>query len=124
MSRRRTVVIGLLGTTLDRGKGPRRWEAWRPSVALSRHPDLVVDRLELLHPRRYLELAETVRDDVQQMSPETTVRLHASEAADPWDFGEVYSGLLDWAQAYPFEVDTEDYLVHITTGTHVAQICL
>jgi transcriptional regulatory protein RtcR len=121
---RRTVVIGLLGTTLDRGKGPRRWEAWRPSVALSRYPDLVVDRLELLHPARYTELAETVREDVRKMSPETTVRLHGNEAADPWDFVEVYSGLLDWAQAYPFDVDTEDYLVHITTGTHVAQICL
>jgi transcriptional regulatory protein RtcR len=25
---------------------------------------------------------------------------------------------------YPFDLDREDYLVHITTGTHIAQICL
>ena len=29
----------------------------------------------------------------------------------------------DFARAYPWD-DKEDYLVHITTGTHVAQICL
>jgi len=28
------------------------------------------------------------------------------------------------ARAYPFDTDSEDYLIHITTGTHVAQICL
>ena len=26
--------------------------------------------------------------------------------------------------AYPFDPESEDYLVHITTGTHVVQICL
>jgi transcriptional regulatory protein RtcR len=30
----------------------------------------------------------------------------------------------DFARGYAFEPDREDYLVHITTGTHVAQICL
>ena len=28
------------------------------------------------------------------------------------------------ARGYPFDPESEDYLVHITTGTHVAQICL
>jgi len=28
------------------------------------------------------------------------------------------------ARAYPFDPEREDYLVHITTRTHVAQICL
>jgi transcriptional regulatory protein RtcR len=27
-------------------------------------------------------------------------------------------------RAYRFDPDAEDYLVHITTGSHVAQICL
>ena len=30
----------------------------------------------------------------------------------------------DWAAAYPFDTEAEDYFTHITTGTHVAQICL
>ncbi len=34
--------------------------------------------------------------------------------------GEVH----DFARSYPFDTEREDYLVHITTGTHVAQICL
>jgi transcriptional regulatory protein RtcR len=32
--------------------------------------------------------------------------------------------LHDFAKAYTFDQDKEEYLVHITTGTHVAQICL
>ena len=34
------------------------------------------------------------------------------------------TALHDFARSYPFDPDAEDYLVHITTGTHVAQICL
>src|SRR5947207_2400514 len=41
-----------------------------------------------------------------------------------WDFEEVYGSLHDFARGYPFDPEKEDYLVHITTGTHVAQICL
>ncbi len=119
-----TVVIGLLGTTLDRGTGPARWEAWRPSVALCQQDDLVVHRFELLHPAHFTALAETVRDDIRRVSPETEVRLVADPTTDPWDFEAVYGSLHDFARAYPFDVDAEDYLVHITTGTHVAQICL
>ena len=47
-----------------------------------------------------------------------------STIADPWDFEEVYGALHDFARGYPFDPEREDYLVHITTGTHVAQICL
>ena len=46
------------------------------------------------------------------------------DLTDPWDFEEVYGALHDFARAYPFDPEREDYLVHITTGTHVAQICL
>ena len=32
--------------------------------------------------------------------------------------------LRDFADHYTFDEESEDYLVHITTGTHVVQICL
>ena len=32
--------------------------------------------------------------------------------------------MADFVRGYAFDPETEDYLVHITTGTHVAQICL
>ena len=41
-----------------------------------------------------------------------------------WGFAEVYAVLRDFADRLDFDTDREDYLVHITTGTHVAQICL
>ncbi|MBK7404393.1 MAG: sigma 54-interacting transcriptional regulator [Phycisphaerales bacterium] len=118
-----TVVLGLLGTTLDTGKGPRRWERWRPTVSLCQHEHFLVARLELLHGRRATALAETVAADIASVSPETRVVPHLLELSDPWDFDEVYAALHAFAATYPFDPDAEDYLVHITTGTHVAQIC-
>jgi len=123
-SQRSVVVIGLLGTTLDMGKHPDRWQNWRPSVSLCRQPDLIVRRFELLHGKRDLSLAKTVRADIRTVSPETEVHQHEMEFGDPWDFEEVYETLFKFSRQYPFDTESEDYLIHITTGTHVAQICL
>ena len=123
-SQRSVVVIGLLGTTLDMGKHPDRWQNWRPSVSLCRQPDLIVRRFELLHGKRDSSLAKTVRADIRTVSPETEVHQHEMEFGDPWDFEEVYETLFKFSRQYPFDTESEDYLIHITTGTHVAQICL
>ncbi len=121
---RKTVVIGFLGSVLDyAGKGSSRWDQWRPSVALCQHEDLLVHRLELIHDARNRGLAERVRLDIASIAPETEVRRVEMELRDPWDFEEVYAALHDFARGYPFDTEREDYLVHITTGTHVAQIC-
>ena len=124
MLTKKLVVLGLLGTQLDGGKHVHRWESWRPTVSLCQHNDLLVGRLELLHDRRYTSLAGTVTTDITGVSPETEVRQHIVEFGDPWDFEEVYGALADFARSYPFDTETEEYLIHITTGTHVAQICL
>ena len=117
------VVIGLLGTTLDTGKGPKRWERWRPTVSLCQHEDFVVDRLELIHDKRSSSLANQVIEDIGSVSPETKVVEHLFSMRDPWDFDEVFAKLHDFALDYPFDTEREDYLIHITTGTHVVQIC-
>ncbi|MBI4903241.1 MAG: sigma 54-interacting transcriptional regulator [Acidobacteria bacterium] len=117
------TVIGLLGSTLDQGKSPERWQNWRPTISVCRQPDLIVRRFELLHGPRESALAHLIRGDIETVSPETEVRLHAVDFGDPWDFEQVYDTLFGFAKAYRFD-DAEDYLIHITTGTHVAQICL
>ncbi|HYW16943.1 MAG TPA: RNA repair transcriptional activator RtcR [Allosphingosinicella sp.] len=122
---RSTIVIGMVGSTLDSSKpGPSRWSKWRPSVGLCMHEDLRVDRFELIHGGMHGGLARCVASDIAGVSPETEVRPHLLDFANAWDFEEVYGKLLDFARAYPFDPEAEDYLVHITTGTHVAQICL
>ena len=119
------TVIGFLGSTLDASKfGPSRWNKWRPTVALTMHEDLRVDRLVLLHGTAHRRLAEYVAEDIASVSPETQVDMRVLDFRDPWDFEEVYGKLLDFARAEPFDPDEQDYLLHITTGTHVAQICL
>lgn len=118
------VVFGLLGTTLDLGKGENRWERWRPTVSLCQHEELQIDRMELLYPRPGMNLAKQVKEDIAMVSPMTHVNLHMVEQRDPWDFEEVYTTLHDFVSKYSFDQENEEYLVHITTGTHVAQICL
>lgn len=121
---KKTVVLGFLGTQLDyAGWGSARWKKWRPSLALCQQNDFVIDRLELFHDLRSRRLAEQMASDIAQVSPETEVRHVDMALRDPWDFEEVYTSLHDFARAYPFDVDNENYLIHITTGTHVAQIC-
>ncbi|MEI8197140.1 MAG: RNA repair transcriptional activator RtcR family protein, partial [Phycisphaerae bacterium] len=124
MPTKKNVVIGLIGAVMDNGGGPERWQRWRPTVDLCRHEDLVVDRFELLCARKFTKLAEQLTADITSVSPETTVRTHSVEFQDPWDFQEVYTALHDFARHYPFNPEKENYLIHITTGTHVAQICL
>ena len=41
--------------------------------------------------------------------------------ADPWNFEEDYGKLLDFARGFPRDSKAQDHIVHITTGTHVAQ---
>jgi transcriptional regulatory protein RtcR len=121
---RKTVAIGFVGTTLDYvGKGAQRWERWRPSVGLCQQDDIVIHRLELLHDARSRGLFERLRTDIAAVSPETEVRSVEITLRDPWDFEEVYSTLHDFTRGYAFDTEAEDYLIHITTGTHVAQIC-
>jgi transcriptional regulatory protein RtcR len=122
--KRKRVVFGFMGTTLDAGRSPQRWARWRPTVALCQHEDFVVDRLELLYTRPFQALAKQVERDVRQVSPETELVHREMALRDAWDLGEVYALLFDFARAYPFRPEREDYLVHITTGTHNAQICL
>lgn len=123
---KKTIVIGLLGSTLDVANydNPNRWNKWRPNVNLAMHDDLLIDRFELIHGIMHSKLATNVREDIEQVSPETSVNQHIMNMQNPWDFEEVYGELLNFAQNYPFDPDNEDYLIHITTGTHVAQICL
>lgn len=122
--RKRQVVIGMLGTQLDGGTGPGRWEKWRPTVSLGQHEDFVPDRVELLlDERRFGKLAAQVVEDFAQVAPETRVQRHDTYLSDPWDFEGVYATLHDFLRGYAFQPEEEDYYVHITTGTHVTQIC-
>jgi transcriptional regulatory protein RtcR len=115
----------MLGTRLDTGIFPSRWDEWRPSISLFQHEELLFDRFEFLAEPQYTKLRDQVADDVRLISPETELRHHEVDfGRDPWDLEKVYSVLHDWARAYPFDPEREDYFVHITTGTHIVQISL
>jgi transcriptional regulatory protein RtcR len=124
MTEKSRVAIGWVGAQLDQGKGPRRWEKWRPTVSLGQFDDLVFDRIELICQREFLALARKITDDLASVSPETTVVVHPVVVEDPWDFEEVWKVSYDLARSIDFDRPNEDWYAHITTGTHVAQICM
>ena len=124
MGNKKQVVVSFLGTVLDSGFGQGRWQKWRPNVAMNQRHDFHLDRMELFYAEKYRDLADHVKADIQQVSPHTAVNLVPMELENPWDFSEVYTKLHDWAAGYTFDTEEETYLTHITTGTHVAQICL
>lgn len=119
---KKTTVIGFLGTTLDKGFNESRWHRWRPTLSLLMHDELKIDELILLHDREHHRLFKLICDDAKQLSPDTKVIGERVSIKDPWDFAEMYGVLYDFIKSYPFDNNTE-YLLHITTGTHVAQIC-
>jgi transcriptional regulatory protein RtcR len=82
-----------------------------------------VHRFELLYDPKFQDLAKQVQRDIGIISPATQVNLVPMVFENPWDFAEVFERLYDWAQAYPFDPEREEYLVHLTPGTHVVQIC-
>ena len=115
----RNVVIGFLGTKLDAGKGDR----WRPTVSLVDHDDFEIDRIEILYDHAFNRVAHRVKAEIEARDETVEVRLVRLDLANPWDFQEVYGKLFDFARDYGFDEDRERYHVHLTTGTHVAQIC-
>ena len=121
---KKKVLISLLGSSLDRGFSAKRWEHWRPSVAITQHEDFLIDRYHLLYQSKDIDLAKAVAEDINSVSPETELILEEINYQDPWNFEEVYATFFDYSKKYNFDCDNEDYLIHITTGTHVAQICL
>lgn len=121
---KKIVVIGIVGSVLDSGFHEERWKRWRPTISLCRHKELPITRCELLYQPQHKDVAGVVSADIPRVSPGTETRIHERAIADPWDFEEVYASLHEFARGYEFKTEKEDYLIHITTGTHVQQICL
>ena len=122
--KKQRVLMGFMGTVLDGGFNAKRWERWRPSVNVHQTEGSDIDVVELFHDDKHEQQALVVRADIHSVNPDAAIHLHEMNIDNPWDFSEVYGKLFDWAQRYPFDTENNEYWVHITTGTHVVQICL
>ena len=122
----KTTVISVLGTQKDAhgGAGKARWDTWRPNVGLVQLEELPIDELHLILNKEFLPLAERVKADIKSVSPETKVVLDIIQLKDPWDFEEVYGKFYDYAKSTCFHEEGTEYYIHISTGSHVEQICL
>ena len=121
----KTTVISVLGTQKDAhgGRGASRWDTWRPTIGLVQQDDLPIDELHLIFNLAYQDLAERVKTDIASVSPETKVIFDIIELKDPWDFEEVYEKFYDYSKSPCFHKEKTNYYLHMTTGSHVEQIC-
>ena len=122
----KTTVISVLGTQKDAhgGTGPARWDTWRPNIGLAQQDDLPIDELHLIFSSQHMPLAERVKADIRKVSPETKVVFDVIELKNPWDFEEVYEKFYDYSKLPCFHQERTRYYIHISTGSHVEQICL
>jgi transcriptional regulatory protein RtcR len=115
----RNVVLGFLGTQIDSGKRRK----WKPTVSLCQEGGFDVDRYELIFDSKFSRLAHSVKSEIETVSSDTEVVLNRMDMDDPWDLVETYTKLFDFAKDYGFDEDRERYHIHLTTGTHIGQIC-
>ena len=122
----KTTVVSVLGTQKDAhgGRGPSRWDTWRPTIGLVQQEELPIDELHLIFNKEHTSLANRVKADIRSVSPETKVVFDIIQLKDPWDFEEVYEKFYDFAKRPCFHEEKTHYYIHMSTGSHVEQICL
>lgn len=118
---RRYRIFGPIGGKLDDFEEGERHTKWRPSVELARK--YKPKRMDFVVISRFREVAERAVEDIREVSPETEVVLHHLAEEPGWDFEANFAAYFDVAHSLTFDPETEDLLVHITTGNYVTQIC-
>ncbi|MGN1360626.1 MAG: RNA repair transcriptional activator RtcR family protein [Kiritimatiellia bacterium] len=83
-----------------------------------------IDELHLSFNREQENLANRIKEDIRTVSPGTTVILDIIQLKAPWDFEEVYEKFFDYAKSPCFHEEHTRCYIHMTTSSHVEQICL
>lgn len=124
--KKKNIVIGFVGTKLDQARQKANGtskQKWRPTLSLFDHDELPIDGLVLIYDPHHQELFDALSDEIATLSPKTTLIGKQISIEDPWDFAQMYGKLYDFTHEFDFDTDHNNYYLHITTGTHVAQIC-
>ncbi len=124
MIMKRNVIFGILDPFWDANVDHPSTGYWRPTISAISSKEFPVHRLELIAQSDTQELANDVVVAIKEISPTTDVNVHFHQYGDLWDLEEVYGYFHDLVEEYPFDLDSEDYFVHMSTGTHVMRICL
>src|SRR4051794_29529338 len=97
---KKLVIVGLRGTPTRSRTGPHRWEPRRSTVSFCQQEDRLVRRLELLHDRKAISIAEAVLRQMTGVLPKTETCPQTAEFSSLWDFEELYGAPADFACGY------------------------
>lgn len=113
-------LIGFLGIQKDsRGYDEKRWSKFRPSIGLCMQDDLSINNYYVLYDVRFINQMDFLKKDIEQVSPETNVIPVEMNFTDPFDPMEALEKQLDFVSSLP---EGKDYLINLTTGTHINQL--
>ena len=122
----KTIALSILGNIKDfqGGNNEERWTRWRPNIGLVQQKDLPIDELHLIVNTEFQYIADVIKADIKTVSPHTKVIFEPVVIKDAWDFEEIYTLFADLAREPFLHSDSAEYYIHISTGSHVEQICL
>lgn len=113
-------LVAFLGVQQDsRGNTDSRWKKFRPSVAICMHEELTIDNYYIIYSKKFEYLLEMIIKDVAVVSPSTIVIPVEIEFDDFYDPMETLFKQLEFVKSLPLE---KEYMINITTGTHVNQL--
>lgn len=129
---KRVVAISIYGQNKDylnhrkivKKNKSRLLACWRPSVALAAQKEFQIDEYHLICTASQKDDAQTVVDGINHFSPYTKVTIDVLDIRKPFDFQTTFITLVQFASRPCFHNADTEYLIHLTTGTHVEQICL
>lgn len=124
LSNRPCALIVLLDPDLDRGKKSKRWDRWRPALAVAQREEVRVARIDLLYDPVDQELADTIADDLAALRPGATIESHPLECGDAHGFETVHAAVSSWVIEQPFSPEAQAILVQAGARNSPASIAL
>jgi len=117
----KTIMHSFIGVELDGGVTEKRWTRWRPNVCLALSTEPRIDTLVLMHHEKHAELAQRVKADALSLNPKFEVELKQVDF-EPYDLVSTFLMMDELRSTIDFEPENQ-YLLNISTGTHIMQIC-
>lgn len=106
------ALVALVDPIADNCKKSDRWERWRPTIGLVSHPDVIVDRVDLLHDSGSRKLARQLASDIAERAPGAVIEVHPLACEIDAPYGEANATVAAWVATQPFAPEVNPIYLH------------
>lgn len=114
---KKNVVFSFLGIEKD-----QPGSKFRPTIELCQKDNLKIDTLCLFYNKEHLSFGESLKTELETLNRKISIKLTHLER-NAFDLESTFETLKDFFNEYTFKHDSENYYLHIGTGTHIEHIC-